>query len=209
MIAKEIENYCIEHSTRPSETVRALGDHTRASVHGSNMLIGEMEASVLAFLIKLGRVKSVIEFGTYTGYSALAMAEQLPEDGSVITIDNNKETTKLAREFWEKSPHRKKITQILRPGLEAIQDLHEKYDLIFIDADKNNYSRYLDWALAHLSEKGLIVVDNTLWAGKVLAPGTDKQTDSIISHNKKAHSLEGYTKTLLPIRDGMFLITRS
>ncbi len=208
MISKDIENYCIDHSTRPGETVRALGEFTRAGVHGSNMLIGEMEASVLAFLIKLGKVKKILELGTYTGYSALAMAEQLPDDGKVITVDINPETTEIAKKFWAQSPHGKKIQQILKPGLLALEGLNEDFDLIFIDADKNNYSNYLDWALKHLSVNGIIVVDNTLWSGKVLSEGLDKQTDSIIAHNKKVKDLEGYTKTLLPVRDGMFLIQK-
>lgn len=208
MVSHEIENYCIEHSTRPGDKVRELGEFTRSGIHGSNMLIGEMEASVLAFLIKLGKVKKVLELGTYTGYSALAMAEQLPDDGKVITIDINPETTKIARKFWDESPHGKKIEQILRPGLMALESIQENFDLIFIDADKNNYSNYLDWALNHLTPNGFIVVDNTLWHGKVLTPGLDKQTDSIIAHNIKARNLEGYTKTLLPIRDGMFLIQK-
>jgi caffeoyl-CoA O-methyltransferase len=209
MISKDVENYCIEHSTRPGEVVKALGEFTRAGVHGSNMLIGEMEASVLAFLIKLGKVKTVLELGTYTGYSALAMAEQLPDDGKVITVDINPETTEIAKKYWAQSPHGKKIQQILKPGLLALEGLSENFDLIFIDADKNNYSNYLDWSLKHLSENGLIVVDNTLWSGKVLQPGLDKQTDSIIAHNEKAKNLTGYTKTLLPIRDGMFLIRKN
>lgn len=209
MISKDIENYCIEHSTRPGETVKALGEFTRAGVHGSNMLIGEMEASVLAFLIKLGKVKSVLELGTYTGYSALAMAEQLPDDGKVITVDINPETTEIAKRYWAQSPHGKKIQQILKPGLQALDGLSEKFDLIFIDADKNNYSNYLEWSLAHLNDGGFIVVDNTLWSGKVLQPGLDKQTDSIIAHNEKAKNLSGYTKTLLPIRDGMYLIRKN
>jgi caffeoyl-CoA O-methyltransferase len=209
MISSDIENYCIEHSTRPGETVKALGEYTRNSVHGSNMLIGEMEASVLAFLIKLGKVKTVVELGTYTGYSSLAMAEQLPDDGKIFTIDINPHTTKIAQSYWEQSPHGKKIELILKPGLDALKTLTGKYDLVFIDADKNNYSNYLDWALEHLSEDGFIVVDNTLWHGKILTPGLDKQTDSIIAHNKKAKELSGYTKTLLPIRDGMFLIRKS
>jgi caffeoyl-CoA O-methyltransferase len=208
MISKDIENYCIEHSTRPGETVLAIGEFTRAGVHGSNMLIGEMEASVLAFLIKLGKVKNVLELGTYTGYSALAMAEQLPEDGKVITVDINPETTAIAKKFWAESPHGKKIQQILKPGLLALEGLNENFDLIFIDADKNNYSNYLEWSLKHLSENGMIVVDNTLWSGKILTPGLDKQTDSIIEHNLKVRNLVGYTKTLLPVRDGMFLIQK-
>lgn len=208
MIPEAIENYCIEHSTKPGNVVREIGAYTKANVHGSNMLIGEMEAAVLTFLIKLGKVKNVLELGTFTGYSALAMAEQLPADGKVITVDINPQTTKLAREYWDKSPHGKKITQILKPGLDALAELTENFDLIFIDADKNNYSNYLEWSLKHLSPNGFIVVDNTLWHGKVLEPGTDKQTDSIIAHNKLAASLEGYTKVLLPIRDGMFCIQK-
>ncbi|MGE3610623.1 MAG: O-methyltransferase [Bacteriovoracaceae bacterium] len=208
-IPKEVETYCIEHSTRPSSVAKELQQYTQASVHGSNMLIGEMEASVLASLIKLGRVKNILELGTYTGYSALAMAEQIPDDGKIITIDINPHTIKIAKEYWEKSPHGKKITSILKPGIEALNEIDEKFDLIFIDADKNNYSNYLKWSLNHLSENGIIVTDNTLWSGKVLSPEeNDKQTESICAHNEFAKNLEGYTKTLLPIRDGMFLIQK-
>jgi len=208
-VPKEIEDYCIQHSTQPSEVAKDLMNFTRASVHGSNMLIGEMEGSVLKFLIKLGKVKKVLELGTYTGYSALIMAEALPEDGKLITIDLNPETSKIAQSFWDKSPHGKKIQLILRPGLEALATLNEDFDLFFIDADKNNYPQYLDWALKHLSPGGLIITDNTLWSGKILQAGIDKQTDSIREHNEKARLLEGYTKTLLPIRDGMYLIQKS
>jgi caffeoyl-CoA O-methyltransferase len=205
----EIEEYCIHHSTLPSNVAKDLMNYTRASVHGSNMLIGEMEGSVLKFLIKLGKVKTIIELGTYTGYSALIMAEALPDDGKLITIDLNPETSKIAQSFWDQSPHGKKIQLILRPGLEALETLNGEYDLFFIDADKNNYPNYLQWALKHLSPHGLIVTDNTLWSGKVLKSGIDKQTDSIREHNEIARLLDGYTKTLLPIRDGMYLIQRS
>ena len=207
-IPKDIEDYCIQHSTQPSELAKELMNFTRADVHGSHMLIGEMEGSVLKFLIKLADAKKIIELGTYTGYSALIMAEALPEDGKIITIDLNPETSKIAQSFWDKSPHGKKIQLILKPGLEALATLSGEYDFFFIDADKNNYSNYLDWALKHLSKKGIIVVDNTLWYGKVLTAGLDKQTDSIREHNEKVLNLEGYTKTLLPIRDGMYLIQK-
>ncbi len=209
LISSDIETYCIEHSTRPSQLAGALQKQTMDSVHGSQMLIGEMEASVLSFLIKIGRVKTILELGTYTGYSALIMAEQLPEDGKVITVDINPHTTKIAQDYWDKSPHGKKITLILKPGLEALNTLDEKFDLVFIDADKNNYLNYLKWSLEHLSDHGMIIVDNTLWSGKILEAGLDKQTDSIRAHNDFAAALDGYTKTLLPIRDGMFLITRT
>jgi caffeoyl-CoA O-methyltransferase len=208
LVDPKIEEYCVNHSSRPSEIAKELQDFTRANVHGSQMLIGEMEASVLKSLIRLGRLETVVEFGTYTGYSALCMAESLPEKGQVFTIDVNKETSAIAKKYWDKSLHGKKITQILKPGLEAMKDLDGKYDLIFIDADKDNYSNYLKWSLEHLSEKGIIVVDNTLWSGRVLESDGDKRTEAIIKHNKLAASLNGYTKTLLPIRDGMFLIQK-
>jgi caffeoyl-CoA O-methyltransferase len=207
-ISQDIENYCVSHSTRPSALAKELQEYTQKSVHGSNMLIGEMEGSVLMSLIRLGRVKKILELGTYTGYSALVMAEALPQDGKLITVDINKDTTEIAKSFWARSSDGNKIELILKPGLEALATLEGKFDLIFIDADKNNYSNYLNWSLSHLSEYGIIIVDNTLWYGKILNPGLDKQTDSIIAHNSLAHSLEGYIKTLLPIRDGMFLIQK-
>lgn len=207
---KEIEDYCISHSTTPGEVAKSLQKFTMESVHGSQMLIGEMEASVLKFLIRLGKVKRVLELGTFTGYSALVMAEALPEDGKVITIDINPHTTSIAREYWAKSPHGKKIELILKPGLLALETLSgaKPFDLVFIDADKNNYPNYLKWALQNLSPDGLIVTDNTLWSGKVLQAGVDAQTDSIREHNRLAQELEGYVKTLLPIRDGMYLIQK-
>lgn len=208
-IPENIEQYCVSHSSQVSDLARELQKFTKDSVHGSNMLIGEMEASVLTFLIHLGQVKTVVELGTYTGYSALVMAEQLPKDGKLITIDINPHTSEIAQSFWNRSPHGHKITQILKPGLEALKTLDGKFDLFFIDADKNSYSAYLGWALDHLSDNGLIVVDNTLWSGKVLQENLDKQTDSIRAHNEMASKLSGFVKTLLPIRDGMFLIKKN
>jgi caffeoyl-CoA O-methyltransferase len=209
MVPTNIEEYCVDHSSTQSELAKELFEYTKKNIHGSNMLIGPMEASVLTFLIKFGKIKTVLEFGTFTGYSALVMAEELPVDGTVKTIDINPHTTKIAREYWDKSPHGKKITQILCPGNKAIEEIKEKFDLIFIDADKNNYPLYLKWSLDHLSPQGIIVVDNTLWHGKVLKKGEDKQTDSIIAHNETVVHLKGYTKVLLPIRDGMTLITKT
>lgn len=208
LIAPEIESYCVAHSSKSSALSYELMKFTRDSVHGSNMLIGEMEGSVLTFLIKLGRAKRILELGTYTGYSALIMAEALPSDGKLITVDLNPETTEIAKKFWARSEHGHKIQSVLKPGLDALATLEGEFDLVFIDADKNNYPNYLKWALKHLSPTGIIVTDNTLWSGKVLSAGVDKQTDSIREHNDFAAALEGYTKTLLPVRDGMFLIQR-
>lgn len=204
----ELEQYCIEHSSKPSSVARELEEYTRAQVHGSQMLIGEMEASILKLLIKMTGAKKIVEFGTFTGYSALVMAQALGEDGKVTTIDINEETTKIAQSFWERAGVSEKIIQILKPGLEALDDLNKEYDLIFIDADKRNYPSYLKWATSHLRMGGIIVSDNTLWKGKVLHEPQDSQTPFIQEHNTLAKDLEGFTKVLLPIRDGMYLLYR-
>jgi caffeoyl-CoA O-methyltransferase len=208
-IPNDVENYCIAHSTRPSSLARELQEHTRQHVHGSQMLIGEMEGSLLQFLIRLGKVKTVLELGTYTGYSALVMAEALPEEGKLITIDINPHTSEIAKSYWSRSPSGKKIEQILKPGPQALVDLeHNFFDLIFIDADKKGYPHYLNWATTHLNTAGLIITDNTLWYGKVLEAEPDAQTQSILEHNTLAANLTGFTKTLLPVRDGMFLLQK-
>lgn len=204
---EDIEQYCINHSSSVSNTADELQKYTLDSVHGSQMLVGKMEAAVLQFLVKLSQAQNVLEIGTYTGYSALIMAEALPINGTVTTIDINLETTNIAKKFWQKSEHGKKITSLLGPGLEILKTLSENsYDLIFIDADKNNYPNYLQWALKHLSKNGFIITDNTLWSGNVLTQTDDKQTMSIQEHNQIAKSLVSYQKVLLPIRDGMYLI---
>lgn len=207
-IPHNIEEYCIDHSTRPGEVAQELEAYTRENVNGSRMLIGEMESAVLKFLLKINQAKTVVEFGTFTGYSALIMAESLPADGKVITVDVNKETSALARTFWERAGMGEKIQQILKPGLEALDELTDKYDLIFIDADKRSYPQYLKWAVKHLSARGIIVTDNTLWSGKVVENADDTQTPFIQEHNTLAKSLEGFTKVLLPVRDGMYLLYR-
>lgn len=206
IVPQEIENYCVQHSESCSEVARELLEFTRNNIHGHHMLIGELEAAVLTMLIKMRNVKHVLEFGTYTGFSALIMAEAIAVDGTVTTIDLNPQTTQIAESFWKRSDAGNKIKLILKPGLEAVKELNQKYDLIFIDADKGNYLNYLKWSLDHVSDQGMIIADNTLWYGKVLHPGSDKQTDSIIAHNDFAKDVSGFKKVLLPIRDGMYVI---
>jgi caffeoyl-CoA O-methyltransferase len=191
-----------------------IQDYTKANVHGANMLIGKMEASFLGFLLRSIDAKRVLELGTFTGYSALAMAENLPDDGSVITVDINEKTVSLAKKFWSEASSGKKIQSILGSGLEIIPTLEGTFDLVFIDADKRNYLPYLNLILPKLSNKGIIVIDNVLWSGRVL-PGAEtdqeeehrntkfiREVNDFIASNK---SLYG---TLMPIRDGMFLIKK-
>ena len=212
---KKVEEYCISKSNLPSKDCLAIEEHTRANIHGAGMLIGKMEASFIGFLLKSIKAKRILELGTFTGYSALAMAEQTPSDGQVITVDINKETTGLAKEFWSQSAHGHKIKSLLGNGLDIIPTLTGEFDFIFIDADKRNYIDYLKLTVPMLSANGMIVIDNVLWGGAVLpdvvldlTQHRDRNTEFIRLVNDYVAESEELYGTLMPIRDGMFLIQK-
>ncbi len=206
-IDEKIENYCVLKSSKPSKFADEIEVFTKKNVSHSQMLTGKMEASILGFLIRSINAKRVLEFGTYTGYSALCMAENLPDSGVVYTLDINEKTTDLARSFWTKSPHGKKIKPLVGPAKESISKIKGKFDFIFIDADKPNYLDYFKISLKMLTKKGIIAVDNTLWSGKVLDPD-DNQTKAICALNDYVANHKEFYKTLLPVRDGIFLVKK-
>lgn len=212
---KKVEEYCISKSNLPSKDCLAIEEYTRANVHGAGMLIGKMEASFIGFLLRSIKAKRVLELGTFTGYSALTMAENLPSDGEVITVDINKETVSLAKEFWAKSSHGHKIKSMLGSGLEIIPTLTGKFDFVFIDADKRNYIDYLKLTVPLLNNNAMIVIDNVLWGGKVLPDAEldlsehrDRNAEFIRAVNDFIAQSEGLYGTLMPIRDGMFLVQK-
>lgn len=207
LIDNKIETYSVFHSTRPSKYCQAIFDYTLKHVPYSQMLIGELEASFLGFLIGLIKAKRVLEIGCYTGYSALAMAERLAGNGEVITLDLDPENTKIAQEFWKKSPDGSKVKLILGNALESLQKLTGSFDFVFIDADKTNYKNYLLKVLPMLSQKGMIAADNCLWGGEVLKTHSqEKDTKAIIEFNDYVKNRKDLHSVLLPIRDGIFLI---
>ena len=206
-IDEKIENYCISKSSAPSKNADRIEVYTKANVPMSQMLTGKMEASLLGFLIRSTKAKRVLEIGTYTGYSALCMAENLPKNGVVYTLDIDEKTTALAKSFWAKSPHGKKIKSILSPAKEGLLKIKGNFDFIFIDADKVNYLDYFKISLNKLTANGMIAVDNVLWSGKVLDP-KDEETRAICALNNYIASKKGFYKTLLPIRDGIFLVKK-
>jgi caffeoyl-CoA O-methyltransferase len=146
----------------------------------------------------------VLEFGTFTGFSALAMAEYLPDDGKVITCDIDPVHTAIAKRFWAASPHGKKIELRLGPGTETVDKLTETFDLVFIDADKGNYVNYWDKSLPKLRRGGLMVVDNVLWSGAVLNP-QEKSDHDIVNFNKHAAGDKRVETLMLPVRDGVLI----
>lgn len=208
-ISDALEDYCIGHSRRSSELCDELENHTRKNVLYPEMLTGRLEGALLAFLCKLTHAKRVLEFGTYTGYSALTLAEALPPDGEVVTLDIDPENTAIAKQYWDRSPHGKKISLKLGPASETILNVKGLFDLVFIDADKPGYPTYLEAALERLSPRGLIVVDNCLFSGEVLEPSSASVNGKAIhAFNTKVSRDPRLDVTLLPVRDGVYLIRK-
>jgi caffeoyl-CoA O-methyltransferase len=206
----DVERYCVEKSRTPEGVLKELELHTRQHISHSNMLVGPLEASFLGQLVRLGRAKRILEIGTYTGYSALAMAQHLPSDGELITLDVNEDTVALGKKFWARDPHGTKIRSIIGPALETIPRLEGLFDVVFIDADKENYCRYVQMTLPKLSARGLIILDNCLWAGDVLkTTGQDKATLGIQEVNNYLSQNSELYVTLCPIRDGVFLVQKN
>ncbi|EQC47316.1 O-methyltransferase [Bacteriovorax sp. Seq25_V] len=207
----DIEKYCISKSTPPSPLAEDLANYTEAMHPLGHMVCGNLVVSFLSFIIKSHGVKSILELGTFTGFSSLAMAEALPEDGRITTIDKNKKINKFAQSYWEKSKSYSKITALFGDGKIVLDTLTEKYDLIFIDADKRGYLTYLEKSLNLLSENGIIIVDNVLWEGDVVKPFSeteDKSVQVMREFNDFVTAHDELEKVLLPLRDGLYLIRK-
>lgn len=210
LVSEDIHQYCSEKSSLPSADCEAIDRYTREKVPMAQMLTGPLVGSFLGSLVGLTRAKRILEIGCFTGYSALVMAEKMPPQAELITLDTNEETTEIARRFWKQSSHGAKIKAIVGPALETLSRLPGPFDLIFIDADKENYINYLKKSLELLGPNGVIIADNCLWSGRVLdAQSTEASTQALRAFNDYVHSTNGLEATLLPIRDGLFLIRKS
>ncbi|TVQ78265.1 MAG: methyltransferase domain-containing protein [Bradymonadales bacterium] len=209
LVSPEIEAYCLSKTSSESEVRRELAEFTRANVSQSQMLIGQIEASFLQLLIRLGGFTRALEIGCFTGYSALAMAEALPDGGQVLTLDINEETTQIAKKFWAKSPHGKKVEARVGPALESLAQLKPSFDLVFVDADKQSVLAYVERALELLSNRGCIVVDNVLWSGQVLSPEPEDQSSLALRGLADWAVRQPSLRTALyPIRDGILVIRK-
>jgi len=204
LVQEELEEYCLAHSTEDSDLFKAIIEETHRSTTLPQMLTGPIEGSLLKMLIQISGAKLALEIGTFTGYSGLKIAEGLPEDGKLITCDFNEEFTNIAKQFWAKSPHGKKIDLRLGRALETIQTLEDEIDFVFIDADKENYTNYWKACLPKLRTGGLIVTDNVLWSGRVLNP--EQKTDkAIVEFNKTVKQDPLVEHVMLTIRDGIMV----
>ena len=200
----------LDVSLREHPVLRELRENTRATMALFNMQVAPEQAQFMQFLIQSIKARRVLELGTFTGYSALAMALALPEDGRLITCDINKEWTEHAPDFWQKAGMDHKIELRLGPALNTLQQLlneAQQFDFIFIDADKTNYVPYYELALQLINPNGIIAIDNIFWDGKVV---TDSETGAQVREIRRLNQLIKQDKrvevSLLPLADGLFLI---
>lgn len=172
------------------------------------MLSGHLQGRVLAMISRMIQPKRILEIGTYTGYSAICLAEGLQPGGKLITIDVNEELEDMVRKNFEKAALSAQIDFRIGNAVDIIPQLNEKFDLVFIDADKENYSRYFDLVIDNVNLNGIILADNVLWSGKVLDEKPDKDTKAIIGFNRKVAEDERIQNVLLPIRDGIMMMRK-
>lgn len=204
IVPKKIEQYCQEHTEPESKLLHELVAETFAYTAFPEMEVGHLEGAFLRILVRLLRAKRILELGTFTGYSSLLMAEGLPDDGKLITCDIDLETTEIAKKYWSRSPHGKKIELKLGPALETLKTIEGPFDLVFIDADKVNYINYWELCLPKIRHGGLLVIDNVLWSGSVINP-EDETEIAIDEFNKHVYNDKRVEVVMLPIRDGVTL----
>lgn len=206
-IPENIDKYVCDHSQQEPELLSELNKATWQKILNPRMISGTYQGRLLSMLSKLIKPKRILEIGTYTGYSALCLAEGLSPEGLIHTIDKNEELEDFARSFFERSDFNNQIIQFTGNALDIIPTLNEKYDLVFIDADKANYSNYFHLIIDKMNSGGLILSDNVLWSGKVLenVDPKDVDTPALIAYNKLLVEDSRVETVMLPVRDGLTL----
>jgi caffeoyl-CoA O-methyltransferase len=203
----EIETYAETHTTPEPPYLQAVAEATRAFSEAHSMMVGRLEGRFLEMLVGITGARRILEIGTFTGYSALSMAEALPADGRIVTCDINPRHAAKALEHFAASPHAAKIELREGPALDTIRSLDGTFDLVFIDADKTGYHDYYETVLPLLSPRGVVVVDNVLWSGRVLDPSDDDEsTRALAEFNDMVVADPRVDCVMLPIRDGVSLI---
>lgn len=204
----EVIKYAEDFTSGESEVLQELRAHCYAHYEDSSMLSGFFQGRVLSMLSHMIRPNVVLEIGTYLGYSALCFAEGLAPGGKVITLDIQEDTNRVAREFVAKTEYRDKIEFHLGVAAEIIPTLPETFDLVFIDADKPNYSNYYNLVFDRVRSGGFIIADNVLWSGKVIEADMDENTQALHEFNKMVLADERVANVLLPIRDGLMVVRK-
>ena len=204
-IPKKIYNYIKNHSVEESNLLKELSRNTKLKILNPRMLSGSYQGRILSMISKLTKPKYILEVGTYTGYSTLCLAEGIKDSGELHTIDNNEELYNFQREYFNKSGYGDKIFQHLGNAIDLIDTINLKFDLIFLDADKENYTNYLELLVNKLNTNGVLITDNVLWSGKVIKSISDDDlsTQEIDKFNKLMNQRSDMETIILPIRDGI------
>lgn len=204
-LSDELDNYVTQHSQDEPELLALLNKETYQKILNPRMLSGHFQGRVLSMLSKIIHPTSILEIGTYTGYATLCLAEGLAENGTIDTLDIEEELIDFQRKYFDRSPWGNQITQHLGDALEIIPTLNKKYDLVFIDADKENYINYFHLVVPMMNKGGIILSDNVLWSGKVLEKLNPKDitTKIILEYNELLKNDDRVETVLLPIRDGL------
>lgn len=210
-VSEEINRYSEEHSSDEHPILQELTRQTHLRMINPRMISGKQQGLLLQILCKLKRPKNILEIGTFTAYSTIAMALAIDDDAKITTIERNEEYEIIIDEFVEKSGQSHKIDLIIGDALEVIPKLDKKWDLVFIDGDKREYERYFDLIIDKVSPSGLIIADNVLWSGKVLIESEvekDEQTAAVDAFNKKVSQDKRVDSLLLPFRDGLMILVK-
>lgn len=204
-ISKNLIEYISENSSKEPEILAKLNKETYQKVLQPRMLSGHIQGRFLSMISKMKSPSCILEIGTYTGYGTLCLAEGLSDGGKIFTIDRNEELLKIQNKYFEMSGKRDKIIQLTGNAKDILENLDESYDIVFIDADKENYIEYFNLVSERLNNNGIIISDNVLWSGKVLnSPSkNDEETNILIEFNKTLNEDERFETIILPLRDGL------
>lgn len=204
-LEENIDNYVVSHSQEEPKILQELTKETWQKVLNPRMISGAYQGRVLSMISKLIQPKNVLEIGTFTGYSALSIAEGLPKDGTIFTIDRNEELAALQQKYFNKSSYTKQLQSFIGNAIDIIPTFTEKFDLVFIDADKSNYTNYFHLIIDKMNSGGIILSDNVLWYGKVAEKAGEKDMDTIAlqAYNTLLNTDDRIETVMLPIRDGL------
>ena len=211
IVNNKIEDYIRKNSSKEPEILKDLNKETHLKVLNPRMLSGHIQGRFLSIITKLIKPKKILEIGTYTGYSAICMAEGLIENGIIHTIDINEELVSIQNKYFAKSKCNNSIIQHVGDARNIIKSINEKFDLVFLDADKENYIEYYELIIEKVKKGGLIIADNVLWTGKVVEPekDDDELTQYLIDFNKMINEDDRVENIILPLRDGLNVILKN
>lgn len=208
LVSLEIEKYIDAHTTNESDVLQQLNRKTYTDVLMPQMLSGKVQGQFLQFISQMLQPSRVLEIGTFTGYAAICLAKGLTENGKLFTIDVNEELEAIVKTHVEKAGLQNKIIQIIGDATQEINKLNETFDLIFIDADKQNYSLYFDLVIDKVRSGGFILADNVLWSGKIVDEKKDKDTQKLAEFNAKVQQDNRVENVIVSIRDGIMMMRK-